>query len=129
MLGLGDVALPSILLVYLLRFDRKNQTYCKGYFFISFIGYCFGLLFTFVAIVIGFEVNGVRGQPALLYIVPCILIPCLVVSYLRSQFIGLWNGSLIKFSSKTSECDPESYMENEGVEPNDHTSLLSNNRV
>lgn len=129
MLGLGDVALPSVLLVYLLRFDHKNHTYFKGYFLISFIGYCFGLLFTFIAIVVGFEVNGVRGQPALLYIVPCILIPCLIVAHSRKQLNGLWNGSLLKFSSKTSECDMSPFVENEPIEPNDHTSLLSGHSV
>lgn len=109
LLGLGDLAIPGIALVFLLRFDKKREKLYKGYFFTGYIGYCFGLLFAFIASSSGFEINGVRGQPALLYIVPLMLIPVFIVAKMRGDVQILWKGrifNIIKiahFSPKASE--------------------------
>ena len=69
MLGLGDIALPGLLISYLLRFDyQMGYGWLRGYFGMSVVGYGAGLLLTYVALVVMRS-----GQPALLYLVPCTL--------------------------------------------------------
>ena len=46
-----------------------------GYFPLLCIGYCVGLSLAFLANAMHWTINGVQGQPALLYLVPCTLIP------------------------------------------------------
>eukprot|EP01112_Ceratiomyxa_fruticulosa_P020045 TRINITY_DN671_c0_g1_i1.p1 TRINITY_DN671_c0_g1~~TRINITY_DN671_c0_g1_i1.p1 ORF type:complete len:395 (-),score=75.00 TRINITY_DN671_c0_g1_i1:46-1230(-) len=116
MLGLGDIAVPGIILAYLYRLERylkkifahgltpkfvdsNNNTvvtppspqqpirqksqypwYGLGYFYSSLGGYALGL---FVTMIMAFVYH--IPQPALLYLVPGILIPIIIVAYLRSE--------------------------------------------
>ena len=61
MLGLGDIALPGLLISYLLRFDyQMGYGWVRGYFGMGVVGYGVGLLLTYVALVVMRS-----GQPAL----------------------------------------------------------------
>ena len=89
MLGLGDVVLPGLLVVLGLRFDYAKLRFqhrefddgktpfpkpsfrkIHSYYIPLVIAYSLGLFMTFVANIRGWTVNGVKGQPALLYLVP-----------------------------------------------------------
>jgi len=90
MLGFGDIAIPGLLISYLLRYDKlskRGDNLCKGYFLPAVIGYAFGLSITIAALCI----MGI-GQPALLYLVPCTLGTTLLLSCCRGEFRQLWNG-------------------------------------
>eukprot|EP00795_Rhopilema_esculentum_P003813 gene3813-15101_t len=52
-------------------------------------GYGGGLIVTFTALVLM-----KTGQPALLYLVPCVLIPVSIVALLRKQFSSMWHGAV-----------------------------------
>ncbi|GFT57873.1 signal peptide peptidase-like 2B [Nephila pilipes] len=85
-LGLGDVVLPGLLLSYCHAFDLMTNK--KGlYYCISLITYGLGLLLVEIAIM-HLEIH----QPALLYIVPAILIPPIVLAWFRKELSFLWHG-------------------------------------
>ena len=52
--------------------------------------YVVGLALTFVALKL--NVGGQRGQPALLYLVPCSLGTVALAAKLRGEWRGLWSG-------------------------------------
>jgi len=88
MLGFGDIALPGLLVSYLLRHDlQSSRVWCRGYFVPSLIGYFVGLCCTIVALTIM-----QMGQPALLYLVPGTLGTTVVVACCRGEFGALWEG-------------------------------------
>ena len=89
MLGLGDIALPGLLVSYLLRFDyQMGYGWLRGYFGMSVVGYAVGLVLTYFALV------AMRsGQPALLYLVPCTLYAVLAVAWCRGDVKQLWDGT------------------------------------
>ncbi|EFJ16098.1 hypothetical protein SELMODRAFT_117257, partial [Selaginella moellendorffii] len=89
-LGLGDIAAPGLLIALMLRFDQarcagfQNNTIPtapqKTYFSNSVIAYVAGLTLTVVA-------NSVSGaaQPALLYLVPCLLSSAILTALSKSE--------------------------------------------
>lgn len=109
MLGLGDIIMPGIALAMCLRQDY----YCKrataplpgrasndgilarfgigtgrgiGYYPVALIGYAVGLSLANAAVVI------MRlGQPALLYLVPCVLIPVIGLAQARGELPAWWS--------------------------------------
>lgn len=93
MLGFGDVALPGLLISFLLRYDtlsNKRARLCSGYFVPAVIGYFIGLCVTIVALLIM-----TIGQPALLYLVPGTLGTTLVLAWRRGELSQLWSGNPI----------------------------------
>mmetsp|Transcript_160433 Transcript_160433/g.293063 ORF Transcript_160433/g.293063 Transcript_160433/m.293063 type:complete len:517 (-) Transcript_160433:68-1618(-) len=90
MLGFGDVALPGLLISYLLRYDNqcKRKRPFAGYFVPSVIGYFIGLCVTIVALMIM-----KMGQPALLYLVPGTLGTTLALAWRRGETSLLWSGT------------------------------------
>ena len=89
MLGLGDIALPGLLVSFLLRFDfHKSLSLTRGYFALVTAGYALGLVLTYLALV-----WTRRGQPALLYIVPCTLYVVLAVAWCRGDLREVWEGT------------------------------------
>eukprot|EP00667_Euglena_gracilis_P004680 EG_transcript_4707 len=106
MLGLGDVLLPGLLLSFMLRYDTlaraKDATGgCCGlcylcrrypYWTVGVVGYVVGLLLAFLANTLGFTIFDVKGQPALLYLVPCTLIPLTLLALVRGEFMVMWEG-------------------------------------
>ena len=93
MLGLGDIVLPGLLLVWAARYDlrRYGSLYTEragnGYFPMIAAGYAIGLCLAMVVM----EATGM-GQPALMYIVPCTLVPVLMRSMNSGTLPELWEG-------------------------------------
>jgi signal peptide peptidase-like protein 2B len=99
MLGLGDMALPGLLVSYLLRFDllhlstdpilSSSWTYWfkNSYFVLSSLGYMAGLAFTYVVLMVTQS-----GQPALLYLVPTTLGLVVFVAHRRGELAEMWHG-------------------------------------
>ena len=106
LLGLGDIIIPGFFLALLLRFDAHNakvpyfpiniyESFPKPYFHSALIGYIFGMGLTmFVMIYFG------AAQPALLYLVPAILISSFVTAMFRGEV-----KELLAYSEETEEED------------------------
>jgi len=69
MLGLGDIVIPGIFVAIILRYDIMHKGGRTKFFRSAFIGYVVGLAAT-IAVMNTFQ----AAQPALLYIVPAVLI-------------------------------------------------------
>uniref|UniRef100_A0A1D1XNE8 Signal peptide peptidase-like 3 n=1 Tax=Anthurium amnicola TaxID=1678845 RepID=A0A1D1XNE8_9ARAE len=97
MLGLGDMAIPGMLLALVLCFDhRKSRDIAPGdafsskghkYVWYALSGYAVGLV---TALAAGILTHS--PQPALLYLVPSTLGPVTFLSWMRNEFIELWEG-------------------------------------
>ncbi|KAL6063127.1 hypothetical protein STEG23_037779 [Scotinomys teguina] len=87
LLGFGDILVPGLLVAYCHRFDIQVQS-SRIYFVACTIAYGLGLLVTFVALVLM-----QRGQPALLYLVPCTLVTSCTVALWRRELSAFWTGS------------------------------------
>lgn len=84
-LGLGDVALPGTLVSFCKRFDPQGGL--TGYYWVSIIGYTVGLAITFAALAL------MRlSQPALLWLVPSMLVPLVWMSHSRGELGAFWRG-------------------------------------
>lgn len=82
MLGLGDLALPGLLVTYTRRFDLLSGIpIYKGYFLVCSLSYLFGM----VATMFGLAWMD-SPQPALIYLCPAILVGTLVVAAIRGDF-------------------------------------------
>lgn len=88
LLGFGDILVPGLLVSYCHAFDLIHAIPFRPYFVASSVAYAVGLVITFVGL---FLMSGMP-QPALLYLVPCTLIPPILISYFRSEFRELWHG-------------------------------------
>jgi hypothetical protein len=89
LLGLGDIVLPSFLITFALNFDvhKQAQGIQTMYFKVCLVGYTVGLVCAMAAAT-GME----RGQPALLYLVPCTLGPLVIYGHWLRQLPELWRG-------------------------------------
>lgn len=107
MLGLGDVALPAMLLALLLATDYRRAAkqggggggsgvlpappswglWRGGYTAPVWLGYCVGLVAAFAAGLV-FQ----APQPAMVYIVPAMLAPTLAAAVARGELGELWSG-------------------------------------
>ncbi|CAI9092241.1 OLC1v1027433C1 [Oldenlandia corymbosa var. corymbosa] len=112
MLGLGDMAIPSMLLALVLFFDyRKSKDSenaldmppTKGFKYIRYalFGYAVGLV---TALSAGILTRS--PQPALLYLVPSTLGPIIVISWVRKEFLELWEGSHLNTNDKIRLSEP-----------------------
>lgn len=104
MLGLGDIVIPGLLLSFLLRTDyavrgplRILQKGRVKYWTFGILGYFFGLAFANIAVV-----TMEMGQPALLYLVPCTLLPVLALAYSRGELESLWYGRIVDLEHSIS---------------------------
>ena len=89
MLGLGDIALPGLLVSFLLRFDyHRGYGWARGYFLWAALGYAVGVWLTYAALTVMKS-----GQPALLYIVPTTLYTIIALAWLRGDLRAMWEGS------------------------------------
>lgn len=111
MLGLGDMAIPGMLLALVLCFDyRKSRDTVnllelhssKGHKYIWYAlpGYAIGLVTALAAGVLTHS-----PQPALLYLVPSTLGPVIVVSWLKRDLLELWEGNTPILSDKDREIE------------------------
>ena len=86
-LGLGDIALPGLCVVFAGDVSKRKRT--LSYFVCTLMAYVVGLLLCFLAL--AYNVGGQGGQPALVYIVPCMLSACLGCAWYRGELTSLWN--------------------------------------
>lgn len=111
MLGLGDMALPGLLLSLLLCSDFRraakrelpgstsgaaerglqllltSKFWREGYTGICWGGYCIGIVLALSAGAV-FQ----AAQPALLYLVPCTLLPVAAKALAKGEWAELWGG-------------------------------------
>uniref|UniRef100_A0A8C5RFR6 Signal peptide peptidase like 2A n=1 Tax=Laticauda laticaudata TaxID=8630 RepID=A0A8C5RFR6_LATLA len=87
LLGFGDVVVPGLLVAYCNRFDVQTSS-SSVYFIFCTIAYGAGMVLTFVCLILM-----KKAQPALLYLVPCTLIPCVLVALYRKEMKKFWNGN------------------------------------
>ncbi|EFJ07550.1 hypothetical protein SELMODRAFT_236278 [Selaginella moellendorffii] len=99
MLGLGDMAIPGMLVALVVCFDHRKSTKARGselpspknqhkYTWYAQCGYTIGLI---CALAAGLLTHS--AQPALLYLVPSTLGPVMLCAWMRGDFNELWNGS------------------------------------
>ncbi|EHB17939.1 Signal peptide peptidase-like 2A, partial [Heterocephalus glaber] len=86
-LGFGDIIVPGLLIAYCRRFDVQTGS-SSIYYISSTIAYAVGMILTFIVLVLMR-----KGQPALLYLVPCTLITASIVAWRRKEMKKFWNGS------------------------------------
>ncbi|GAB4816173.1 hypothetical protein N2152v2_003219 [Parachlorella kessleri] len=124
MLGLGDMALPGLLLALLLCSDYRRAAkrelpgtsgaaegglglllsprfWRGGYAGLCWLGYCAGLV-----LALGTGVVFQAAQPALLYLVPCTLAPVLSRAAARGELGELWGGQRMQVPPGKQE-EPE----------------------
>ncbi|XP_052828559.1 signal peptide peptidase-like 2A [Octopus bimaculoides] len=102
LLGFGDVILPGVLVVYSHIFDIYVRAK-KLYLIISICGYLLGLLLAFVALTLM-----QAGQPALLYLVPTVLLSAIIPSCCRGEFREMWTGDFLNFLKASPPADDRS---------------------
>lgn len=107
LLGAGDIMLPGIVIDFFIRFDCSYQT---NLFEVSFVGYILGL---FIAWAMVFLMQ--KGQPALLWIFPSILIPTLIYAKYNNILGILWREGTSKYDHALETRNNEQNMKNEGV--------------
>jgi len=88
LLGFGDILVPGLLVSYCYGFDLETGS--RNLYFISVvIAYGSGLIITFAGLYLMSQ-----AQPALLYLVPSMLLPVTVISLCRKEFNHFWRGEL-----------------------------------
>ncbi|MBA0744521.1 hypothetical protein Gogos_007136 [Gossypium gossypioides] len=111
MLGLGDMAIPAMLLALVLCFDHRKTRETvslldlhssKGHKYIWYAlpGYAVGLV---TALAAGILTHS--PQPALLYLVPSSLGPVIFISWLRKDLVELWEGTMPNLSDKDRQIE------------------------
>lgn len=95
MLGLGDIVVPGIFIAFLAKWDAVKMGEGKSNSFVylntTMVAYIFSLVTT-VSIMLFFN----AAQPALLYIVPYVLIVSILVAVSRGELKELWNYEIVE---------------------------------
>jgi len=129
LLGLGDIVLPGVFIALALRFDvlkslDKNwvdemiasdkaiqvhqkmvllgNNVTKKYFLTCLLGYVMAISLT-IAIMVIFD----HGQPALLYLVPGVLLAVILTSFFNGEFNTMWEHSEDKYLGATADEDKD----------------------
>lgn len=102
MLGYGDVVVPGLLVMLMRRFDAAMSRGISvlSYTFWMIVAYVVGILLTDAALV--YEIGGSKGQPALLYLVPCTLGTAGVLAWARGDLPALWCGEIVDVKDHVS---------------------------
>ncbi|KAH7951408.1 hypothetical protein HPB52_008807 [Rhipicephalus sanguineus] len=89
MLGYGDIAIPGFTIAYCRSYDVivKKRSW---YFLLAIVCYGASLVFTFF---MGQIMN--TGQPALLYLVPGVLLPVTLLAWCRGELKQFWKGDFV----------------------------------
>merc|ERR1711870_81808 len=102
MLGLGDIVVPGIFIAFLAKWDAVKMGEGKSdsfvYLNVTMVANTLSLITT-VSIMLFFN----AAQPALLYIVPYVLIASLVVAFSRGEFKELWNYVIVEDEEPVAE--------------------------
>uniref|UniRef100_A0A2P2HY25 Signal peptide peptidase-like 2B n=1 Tax=Hirondellea gigas TaxID=1518452 RepID=A0A2P2HY25_9CRUS len=106
LLGFGDVLVPGLLVSYVYSYDlQTGRGKCPLYFIVNVIAYGIGLCLTFAGLYL------MRGaQPALLYLVPCTLLPTVIIAAIREDLADMWRGD-----PPQEEVEPSSKAEEDSV--------------
>jgi signal peptide peptidase-like protein 2B len=88
LLGFGDIIIPGLLVCFAHTFDIMNALKFRPYFIVTSLGYTIGLFGAFIALYLMRT-----GQPALLYIVPAILVAIFSLGTCRKEVKALWRGT------------------------------------
>ncbi|CAF3183641.1 unnamed protein product [Rotaria sp. Silwood2] len=123
MLGYGDIILPGILLTFCKIFDIASNNRWPIYYIQSIISYFIGLSLTHVAL---YLMN--TAQPALLYLVPCLLLSTIITGLCRRELKELYTGKRIQLLLHETTQNRRSSLHNGidnpiGQQINDETSL------
>lgn len=91
-LGLGDIMMPGLLASMCHSWDEvvRPRPIVAGHFMVAMLAYVSGLCLTYVALL--FSWFGDSGQPALVWIVPCMLSAVTVSGWCRGELWLLWKG-------------------------------------
>lgn len=109
LLGFGDILIPGLLVSYCYSFDIGIGAH-KIYFISIVIAYGSGLILTFVGLYLMSQ-----AQPALLYLVPSMLIPATIISLCRKEFKYFWSGkSLVHMCDDESQATSSSTTNDDG---------------
>ncbi|XP_022968017.1 signal peptide peptidase-like 1 [Cucurbita maxima] len=111
MLGLGDMAIPAMFLALVLCFDHRKSRdtvnlldiHTRGghkYIWYALPGYAIGLVTALAAGVLTHS-----PQPALLYLVPSTLGPVIAISWMRKDFLELWEGPSPNHNDKVRQVE------------------------
>lgn len=98
MLGFGDIAIPGFLITYNLACDKRFGSGQNSLFLISMAGYVLGLLSALVAVHVSKS-----GQPALLYLVPTVMVSTFASIYKRQEFWEIWDGTFLEIDEGTCQ--------------------------
>merc|ERR1719215_555541 len=102
MLGLGDIVLPGIFIPFLAKFDavKLGEKACTSFVYLNavMIAYVLSLVTTVTSMLV-FN----AAQPALLYIVPYVLITTAGVAISRGELKALWQFEIPDESEGTAE--------------------------
>ena len=124
MIGLGDIVIPGVYIALMLRFDiylfyqaKKDITQFgysfkrMKYFWITFIFYNIGVLMALFSTYF-FK----HAQPALLYLVPCILLSSSIMALVNKDLKILWNFDEEKINKEEEEEEKEDSEEEDKKE-------------
>ncbi|ORC90160.1 putative signal peptide peptidase, putative,aspartic peptidase, clan AD, family A22B [Trypanosoma theileri] len=101
LLGLGDLIIPGFFIAQVLVFSTEYVKKGNFYFYVSLIAYTLSLVNT-MAVMIIFE----HGQPALLFIVPWLLVTFVLATIIKGDFnaaMKYTSSEVIQSSSKSTE--------------------------
>jgi len=102
-LGLGDIILPGILIGYNAAFSLASRAPYRLYYTVGVIGYFFGMIATFMALLLS-----KMAQPALIYLVPFTLVPTHVAALIRKDWKKMWKGQFPIVEESCPILKPES---------------------
>ena len=93
LLGLGDIVLPGLLVAFAARLDHHGKgsgsSKRRSYFVWTMVSYAVGLVACYCALAL--NIGGQGGQPALLYIIPCILGSFYACLWHNDDLYHVWN--------------------------------------
>ncbi|XP_042659676.1 signal peptide peptidase-like 2A isoform X4 [Tyto alba] len=95
LLGFGDIIVPGLLVAYCRRFDVQTSS-SSVYYISCTVAYAVGMVLTFIVLALM-----KRGQPALLYLVPCTLITSSLIAWRRKEMKKFWKGSNYQVSDSS----------------------------
>lgn len=93
LLGLGDIAIPGLLVVFVRLFDvARCRTWYRGLFPPTLAAYGVGLGLTYLALLV--NLGGQGGQPALLFLAPCTLGTAVATAAVMGELKAAWKGDM-----------------------------------
>eukprot|EP00644_Phytophthora_capsici_P001675 jgi/Phyca11/564159/estExt2_Genewise1.C_PHYCAscaffold_140098 len=89
LLGLGDIIIPGLLVAFCIRYDYCcGQPLSRGFFCAATSAYAVGLMVANIMAIVLRDV--VAGQPALMYIVPAMLVTVLGLARMKGELGVMW---------------------------------------